>query len=394
MNYSSLYTQKDLTQKVKPRHTGGYRLDLQVNNVRKTFYSSKIGDAGRRECAKKALAWIGGSSTKKSYTITTDKIFQDFFHDKETVTDDIYNLKNYYKNHIFPIIGEIPVLSLTKQDLRRVINTAYKSGLSEKTLKNIRGVLSSFCFYLDDSDIRNDLSARSVKIPKGAKKSHKQILSSVGIYQVFTCDNTFLRGEEVYDDLINAYRLGIACGLRPGEIMGLQWGDITDDTIHIQRAINEKGRQTSGKNEFADRLLPQTKYTRALFASQAAFVGAHASTERVFGDYSEITYRFRFKRYCEHNGIDYVTPYELRHTFASIYKAALPLWQLDELMGHVHPGMSLGVYSHPMDGDSDGLVNLLEAELSKQIERGRKAYCVGPALAGSTQYADPGTMLV
>ena len=324
MNYSSLYTQKDLTQKVKPRHTGGYRLDLQVNNVRKTFYSSKIGDAGRRECAKKALAWIGGSSTKKSYTITTDKIFQDFFHDKETVTDDIYNLKNYYKNHIFPIIGEIPVLSLTKQDLRRVINTAYKSGLSEKTLKNIRGVLSSFCFYLDDSDIRNDLSARSIKIPKGAKKSHKQILSSVGIYQVFTCDNTFLRSEEVYDDLINAYRLGIACGLRPGEIMGLQWGDITDDTIHIQRAINEKGRQTSGKNEFADRLLPQTKYTRALFASQAAFVGAHASTERVFGDYSEITYRFRFKRYCEHNGIDYVTPYELRHTFASI--AIKPLY--------------------------------------------------------------------
>ena len=89
-----------------------------------------------------------------------------------------------------------------------------------------------------------------------------------------------------------------------------------------------------------------------------------------------------------------MTPYELRHTFASIYKNALPLWQLDEIMGHVHPGMSLGVYSHPMDGDSDGLVNLLEAELSKQIERGRKAYCVGPALAGSTQYADPSTMLV
>ena len=78
MNYSSLYTQKDLMQKVKPRHTGGYRLDLQINNVRKTFYSSKAGDVGRRECAKKALAWIGGSSAKKSYTITTDKIFQDF----------------------------------------------------------------------------------------------------------------------------------------------------------------------------------------------------------------------------------------------------------------------------------------------------------------------------
>ena len=70
---NSIYTQKDLMSKVKPRHTGGYRLDLQINNVRKTFYSSKAGDAGRRECAKKALAWINGSSkTPKSYTVTTD----------------------------------------------------------------------------------------------------------------------------------------------------------------------------------------------------------------------------------------------------------------------------------------------------------------------------------
>ena len=394
MNSIDTYTQKDLMSKVKPRSTGGYRLDIQVNRVRKTFYSSKKGDAARRECAKKALAWIHGDSTQKSYAITTDSVFQDFFADKELVTSDIYNLRNYYKNHIYPVIGNIPVLQLSRQDLRRVINLAYDKGLSEKTLKNIRGVLSSFCLYLDDSAIRDDLSVRSVKIPKGAKKSHKKILTAEGIYRVFTCDNTLLRNEETYDDLVNAYRLGIALGLRPGEIMGLQWGDITNDYIHIQRAINEKGKQTDGKNEFSDRFIPQTKHTRALFAAQAAFRGAHSLTERVYGDYSEITYRFRFKRYCEHNHISYVTPYELRHTFASIYKTTLPLWQLDELMGHVHPGMTLGVYSHPMDGDSDGLVTLLETELDRQIERGEKVYCVGRASARSTQCTEPGTVLV
>lgn len=173
MNFTNVYTQKDLMEKVKPRHTGGYRLDLQINNVRKTFYSSKTGDVGRRECARKALAWVSGNATKKSYTTTTDSIFQQFFHDKESITDDIYNLRNYYKNHIRPIIGNIPALSLTKQDLRRVINTAYKKGLSEKTLKNIRGVLSGFCNYLDDSDIRSDLNVRTIKVPKGAKKSQK-----------------------------------------------------------------------------------------------------------------------------------------------------------------------------------------------------------------------------
>lgn len=47
-----IYTQKELMDKVKPRHTGGYRLDLQVNNMRKTFYSTKKGDTGRRDCAR------------------------------------------------------------------------------------------------------------------------------------------------------------------------------------------------------------------------------------------------------------------------------------------------------------------------------------------------------
>ena len=60
MNSAETYTQKDLMSKVKPRSTGGYRLDIQVNHVRKTFYSSKKGDAACRECAKKALAWIHG----------------------------------------------------------------------------------------------------------------------------------------------------------------------------------------------------------------------------------------------------------------------------------------------------------------------------------------------
>lgn len=375
-----VYTQKDLMDKVKPRHTGGYRLDLQVNNVRKTFYSQKLGDSGRRDCARKALAWINGDCTKKSYTVKTDKVFQNFFIDKEAVTSDIYNLRNYYKNHIGPVIGDIPVLRLTRNDLRRVINEAYGKGLSEKTLKNIRGVLSSFCAYLEECDIRNDLNTRFVKIPKNAKKSDKQSLTAEGIYIVFSHDLTMLNGEEVYDDLVNAYRFHIALGLRPGELMGLQWGDITNEYIHIQRAINAKGKQTDGKNEFANRYLPQTKFTRAILQDQWDLCTPSSPQKRVFGDYAEVTYCARWKRFCLHNDITYITPYELRHTFSSIYKDHLGLWVLDELMGHVHPGMTLGVYSHPLDGDMDGVVPILERELRKQYLRGKNGYLHSSAL--------------
>lgn len=51
-----IYTQKELMDKVKPRHTGGYRLDLQVNNMRKTFYSTKKGGHRPPRLCEKGLS--------------------------------------------------------------------------------------------------------------------------------------------------------------------------------------------------------------------------------------------------------------------------------------------------------------------------------------------------
>ena len=53
--------------------------------------------------------------------------------------------------------------------------------------------------------------------------------------------------------------------------MGLEWGDIDNDYIHIRRAINAKGITTNGKNEFAARDFPQTRYTRMLLESQQVY---------------------------------------------------------------------------------------------------------------------------
>ena len=227
---------------------------------------------------------------------------------------------------------------------------------------------------MQNSDIRYDLSTKSVKIPRSARKSIKKTLSAEGIYIVFSSDFTFLNNKETPDDLVNAYRLAIAYGLRPGEILGLQWGDIDDDTIHIRRAINAKNEHTDGKNDFAIRDLPQTKHTRGIFDAQEQFRCTSSPTERVFGDYAEPTLRSRWERYCNYNGIPYITPYELRHTFASIYKSAFALWTLDELMGHAHQGVTLGIYSHAMADDMDDVPRILEENLCKKYKLGESDY--------------------
>lgn len=373
MNTAMNYNLKALMSKAKPRSDGGYRLDIQVAKTRKTFYSARNGDSGRRECAQKALCWLEGRSCTSNIHWSTDYVFSLFFDDKQHETTDIYNLKNYYKNHIAPLIGTIPIIRLTRQDLKRVILIAYSKDLSEKTLKNIRGVLSSFCLFLYDSDIRYDLSTKNIKIPRSARKSVKNVLSPEGIYIVFSHDYMLYNNKETPDDLVNAYRLAIACGLRPGEILGLQWGDITNDGIHIQRAINAKGHCTNGKNSNANRVIPHTKYTRGIFAAQEQFRRTSCPTERVFGDYAEPTLCARWKRYCSYNGIPYITPYELRHTFASIYKRHLPKWVYDELIGHAHSGLD-GVYMHPMADDMDDVPDILEKALYNQYKLGELAY--------------------
>ena len=251
---------------VEKKHV--WKINLQKNGVRKSFYSSVPGDKGRKICAQNATSWLSGACPfSVSERTTVDTVFERYLQDKALETTNIYTIRNRYNNHIKPIIGKVPVMLLTKQDLKRVIYTAYrKHNLSQKSLKNIRGDLSGFCNYLDCADIRNDLRTSNIKIPSNAKKGQKQALDVSSLNILFTESQVPYNGTICQDSLIYAYRFQVVTGLRPGELMGLEWGDIDNDYIHIRRAINAKGITTNGKNEFAARDFPQTRYTRMLWS--------------------------------------------------------------------------------------------------------------------------------
>ncbi len=116
---------------------------------------------------------------------------------KALETTNIYTIRNRYNNHIKPIIGKIPVMLLTKQDLKRVIYTAYrKCDLSQKSLKNIRGDLSGFCNYSGLSDIRNDLHASNKPLerilPSNAKRGWKKTSLDVSSLNILFTESQVL----------------------------------------------------------------------------------------------------------------------------------------------------------------------------------------------------------
>lgn len=220
---------------------------MQKDGERKSFYSKLPGKRGQKDCAAKAAAWLlSDSPLSLSDKTTVDDLFELYLKDKALETTDTYNIANRYKNHIAPVIGRIRISRLTKQDLKRVISTAHhEHHLSKKTLLNLRGDLSGFCGYLDDSDIRSDLRTNNIKIPASAPSSDKKSLDLISLYILFTHSQVLYNGAVCEDSLIYAYRFNVLTGLRTGEMMGLEWGDIDDDYIHVRRAINAKGVMTT-----------------------------------------------------------------------------------------------------------------------------------------------------
>ena len=66
---------------------------------------------------------------------------------------------------------------------------------------------------------------------------------------LFDVDTRLYYGKLVFDEYIYAYRFAVATGVRPGELVGLWYGDIKGNTVNLRRSINRLDEETTGKNE-------------------------------------------------------------------------------------------------------------------------------------------------
>ena len=319
-----------------------WQINVQKDGVRRSFTSSAPGRTGQREANAKADKWLELGIADQNEKISV--IFDAYLEDLKTITSYSHwrPLESRWSNWIKPEIGNKKISSLTEQQLQRIINTAYSKGLSRKTLKNIRGDISAFLKYCRKSNYTT-LVPENLTIPKDADYKEKQILLPSDLNVLFTSDETTYRGKVCKDALINAYRFHVLTGLRPGELLGLEWKDINlvERTVHICRSINYNGKVTKGKNKTANRVFVLSDIAYNVLLEQQKI----NSAGRVFGDTTQILYYKNWQRFCEHNGITKTSAYELRHTFVSV-SAEMPEGMLQKLVGHTKNMDSFGTYGH------------------------------------------------
>lgn len=142
----------------------------------------------------------------------------------------------------------------------------------------------------------------------------------------------------------------MVCGRKPPS---LEMGeDVDGSRIKISRSINRIGETTTGKNENAQRVIGLSKYAANVLEAQRQIL----TSDYIFGELSQDNYYESWKRYCKANNINYVTPYELRHTFVSVAKQ-LPEGDVKTVVGHSQNMDTFGVYGHMMDGDLERIAD-------------------------------------
>lgn len=145
--------------------------------------------------------------------------------------------------------------------------------------------------------------------------------------------------------------LGLATGLRLGELRALVWDDVdlVGLTVTVSKALDNGPASTRGPTKSGRvRVVDLPRETADLLAecrkrqppAQQLVLG-HP------GPYAAQTYRKVLRRLCRRAGVTPLTPHSLRHTFASLaIDNGVSLPELAEALGHANARITGEIYVH------------------------------------------------
>lgn len=251
--------------------------------------------------------------------------------------------KKYLTQYIIPDLGEKLIGSITAKDVQWMLDK--HKVLSEKTLKEMKGVLSQIFHYAisDELVVRNPCSNMDVEIPS-VKRKIRQALP-IEQYQDIISNLSALTG---FDKRFLAICLFTA--MRRGEILGLRWEDIHHGKINIKRNVTHPQRNTpeitTPKTKAGVRAIPMIEpLLQALLPFE--------ETGYVIGGEKPLTlsaYRAMWKRITKSIDIHGATPHILRHSYLTYAVGATTDFKtVQGISGHSDIFTLLNTYAHSQD---------------------------------------------
>ena len=254
-------------------------------------------------------------------------------------------------NHILPELGNIPLPCVTKKLLEEFAEKKMTDGrirgggLSPKTVNDILVVLGLAMEFAADEW---NYDAPKIQMLREGKREAR----------VLTKEEQKSLTEALLDDM-DICKFGILLalytGIRVGELCALQWEDISEDCIYVNKTMQRLWRREDGKTDVV--VGPPKSGSSRRRIPVPGFLQPYVVHFRMPGGYVIRTQRrehseprsmqFKFSQIADRCGLKDVTFHTLRHTFATrCIESGFDVKTLSEILGHTDVKTTLNRYVH------------------------------------------------
>lgn len=299
--------------------------------------------------------------------------------------------ESIYRNHIDPSIGGFKMTSVTSTDVQKVILDMHKKGLSTKTMKHAKTVMSigftrayEFDKIIPENPVPKCYPGESPKLKIPEKQAKPKII---------------LKGDDLATYIkaiqnsrwIWSVRFELLVGLRRGELLALSCSDIEWEN---NRVFIDESNSTTGRGDTKSRKVhyaPLSKFAKYYLEKQIEMLineknkvtfkeNGQQMTMEEFKKSRQLlfpaehggmikpnTYYHTIVRFAKKSGLK-VYPHCFRHTFVHNMRKTLSLKELQEALGHDESTTTLDLYGDMINDTTESAAAKIDSVYS-EIER-------------------------
>jgi len=276
--------------------------------------------------------------------------------------------------HILPALGERPINSVQRPEVKDFLVRKLNDGLSRGTIELVRNVTSGlFNFAVDEEMIQNNPVAgvaRRLNLGKDRRREQEDALSPEEA-RVFleVC-------QRHHAEVFPFFQTAILTGLRLGELLALRWADVDFNSrfLMVQRTYRRGtfGPPKNGKPrrvDLSDSLEGTLRLLLAQRKREALKAGTTEINETIFpgpsgGPMEQNDIRRTLKKILRKAGLREIRFHTLRHSYASLLlsQGVSPVY-VKEQLGHHSISVTVDIYGRWIRSGNRDAVNRLSEQV-------------------------------
>jgi integrase len=331
--------------------------------IKRLFYAKTRAAVSER--LKKALAQQQDGTLTANNNTKLQPYLEQWLEAVKVKPNTRASYKNAVKLHLSPHIGHVKLSALTGLHVKQLVTRLEED---ERSVPTIQYALKVLRMALNEA-MREDILFRNVADRHKVEPPTERATSRL---KAWTPDivKTFLEHPSVrLNGSYCLWYLALATGLRRGELLGLKWTDLNEQTglIYVQRQVTEVGKEVTleeTKTEASVRYVPVTPSTVTMLEEQKHRVRVMRKNAPEWNDLDLIfpsddgtpraprSVTKMFARVVKASGVPTITLHGTRHTTASILRRMTNDAKLvSTVLGHTDATFTDETYVHLSPAD-------------------------------------------